>query len=62
MWVPTVCKRGTARLEARRALVGRADPSIPYARLPMDLEGATPWGMITGAAEQAGHPMPVLEG
>jgi len=27
--VPTVRKRGTARLDARMALVGRADPGIP---------------------------------
>src|SRR5262249_11642425 len=30
--------------------------------LPIDLEVATRWGMITGEAEQAGHPIPVLDG
>ena len=60
--MPTVRKRGTARLDAHMALVGRAAPGIPYERLPMDLEGATHWEMSTGAAEQAGHPMLVLDG
>ena len=44
------------------ALVGRAAPGIPYARLPMDLEGATRWGMSTGAAEQPGPPCRCLMG
>jgi toxin FitB len=30
--------------------------------LPVDQEVATRWGMITGEAEQAGHPIPVLDG
>jgi predicted nucleic acid-binding protein len=30
--------------------------------LPIDLEVATRWGMMTGEAEQAGHPIPVLDG
>jgi predicted nucleic acid-binding protein len=30
--------------------------------LPIDLEVATHWGMMSGEAERAGHPMPVLDG
>src|SRR5215471_9288265 len=30
--------------------------------LPVDLEVATRWGMMSGEAERAGHPIPVLDG
>ncbi|MGE3536607.1 MAG: type II toxin-antitoxin system VapC family toxin [Candidatus Tectimicrobiota bacterium] len=30
--------------------------------LPLDQEVASRWGMLTGEAERAGHPMPVLDG
>jgi predicted nucleic acid-binding protein len=30
--------------------------------LPCDLEVATRWGMMSGEAERAGHPIPVLDG
>jgi len=30
--------------------------------LPIDQEVATRWGIMTGEAEQAGHPIPVLDG
>jgi toxin FitB len=30
--------------------------------LPLDQEVATRWGIMTGEAERAGHPMPVLAG
>jgi predicted nucleic acid-binding protein len=32
------------------------------ATLPVDQEAATRWGIMTGEAERARHPMPVLEG
>jgi predicted nucleic acid-binding protein len=30
--------------------------------LPVDQEVATRWGIMTGEAERAGHPIPVLDG